>query len=94
VDVIPAKSEHTTMKTNKTATAKATRRSNKEQARDAFLLRIGSARELVTMLARHLDDHMGVGPDEVNWANVGDAGHLVEVLKEAARGCNLIEGEE
>jgi hypothetical protein len=37
---------------------------------------------------------MGVAPDELNWANVGDAGHLVEVLKEAARGCNLIEGEE
>jgi hypothetical protein len=82
------------METTPTTTSKATRRSNQDQARDAFLLRIGNARELVTMLARHLDDHMGVGPDEVNWANVGDAGHLVEVLKEAARGCNLIEGEE
>jgi len=82
------------MKTTLTATAKPTRMSNKEQARDAFLHNIGSARELVALLARHLDDHMGVAPDEVNWANAGDAGHLVELLKEAARGCNLIEGEE
>ncbi|XHR30887.1 MAG: hypothetical protein ACFUZC_10045 [Chthoniobacteraceae bacterium] len=81
------------MQTTLTTAAKATRRSNKEQARDAFLLRIGSARELVAMLARHLDDHMGVALDEVNWANVGDAAHLVEVLKHAARGCNLIAEE-
>jgi len=82
------------MKTTPTATAKAPRKSNKDQARDAFIHRIASARELITLLTRHLDDHMGVAPDEVNWANAGDAGHLVELLKEAARGCNLIEGEE
>jgi hypothetical protein len=63
------------------------------EARNAFLLHIGDARELVAMLARHLEDHTGVAPDQVNWANVGDAGRLIEVLKQAARGCNLI-GEE
>ena len=78
------------MKTTLTAIAKAQRRSSKDEARDAFIHRIASARELITLLTRHLDDHMEVAPDEVNWANVGDAGRLVEVLKEAARGCNLI----
>ena len=81
------------MKTQSTTTAKAPRRTSKAEARDAFIDRIASARELLTLLARHLDDHMEVAPDEVNWANVGDAGRLVEVLKEAARGCNLI-GED
>ena len=81
------------MKTQLTATAKAPRRSTKEEAREAFLHNIGSARELVAMLARHLDDHLGIAPDEVNWANAGDAAHLVEVLKQAARGCNLISEE-
>ena len=81
------------MQTQPTTTAKAPRRSTKDDARDAFIHNIGSARELVAMLARHLDDHMGVAPDEVNWANAGDAAHLVEVLKEAARGCNLIAEE-
>jgi len=82
------------MKTTLTATAKAPRRTSKDEARDAFIDRIASARELLTLLTRHLDDHMEVAPDEVNWANVGDAGRLVEVLKEAARGCNLIGEEE
>ena len=82
------------MKTTPTATAKAPRKSNKDEARDAFIDRIASARELITLLTRHLDDHMEVAPDEVNWANVGDAGRLVEVLKDAARGCNLIGEEE
>ena len=82
------------MKTQSTPTAKATRRTSEDQAREAFIERLGSARELLAMLARHVDDHLGVAPDELHWGHVGDAGRLVEVLKEAARGCNLIEGEE
>ncbi len=60
------------------------------QAREEFAHHVASARELSTLLRRHLDDHMEVAPDEVDWANVGDAAHLVELLKEAARFCNLI----
>jgi len=71
-----------------------TRQSNKDQAREAFLLQIGNARELITLLSRHLDDHMGADPDEVNWAHAGDAGRLVEDLKRAALRCNLIGEEE
>jgi len=82
------------MQTTMSANAKATFQSSKKQARETFIHHVASARELVTLLRRHLDDHMGIGPDEVNWAHVGDAARLVEVLKEAARGCNLIEGEE
>ena len=78
----------------KTLTANATRKSSKDQARDAFIERLGSARELLAMLTRHVEDHMGVDPDELHWGHVGDAGHLVELLKEAAHGCNLIEGEK
>ena len=70
----------------KTTKAKTTR----SDAQTAFIHNIASARELITMLTRHLDDHMGVGPDEVHWGHVGDAGRLVENLKEAAVGCNLI----
>ena len=80
----------TTMKTTMTTT----RKSSKEEARESFIHHVASARELMTLLRRHLDDHMGIGPDEVNWAHVGDAARLAEALKKAARGCNLIEGEE
>ena len=72
-------------------TQSTTHKSNK--ALEAFTQHIGDARELVTLIARHLDEHMGVAPGEVNWANSGDAAHLVEVLKQAARGCNLIAEE-
>jgi len=33
---------------------------------------------------------MGMGPDEVNWAHVGDAGRIRESLKEIASTFNLI----
>ena len=78
------------MKTQSTTTAKATRRTSKDEARDAFIDRIASARELLTLLTRHLDDHMEVAPDEVNWAHVGDAGRIRESLKEIASTFNLI----
>ena len=82
------------MKTQSTTTAKAPRRCSKDEARDAFIDRIASARELLTLLTHHVDDHLGLTPEEIHWGHVGDAGHLVELIKEAARGCNLIGEEE
>ena len=79
----------TTMKTQ-TAPAKNTRNSSNEKALQAFCINIADARELVTLIARHLDNHMEVGPDEVNWAHVGDAGRINESLKEIAATFNLI----
>ena len=79
----------TTMKTQN-APAKTTRKTNQEKALDAFCHHVASARELTTLIARHLDDHMEVGPDEVNWANVGDANRIHEALKEIATTFNLI----
>lgn len=49
----------------------------------AFLDRIESARATVTAIQTHLDEHLGVDPDRVNWANVGDAGWLLEQLTQA-----------
>ena len=81
------RANHTTMQTT---TSKPARKSNRNEARDAFIHNVASAREFLTLLTRHLDDHMGLGPDEINWADAGDAARLVETLKDAARGCNLI----
>lgn len=82
------------MKTQSTTTAKAPRRSSKDEARDAFIDRIGSARELLTLIRRHIDDYMGEAPEDVTWANVGDAAHTVDELKNIARFLNLIGEEE
>jgi hypothetical protein len=79
----------TTMKTEN-APRKTTRETNQKKALAAFCHHVASARELTTLIARHLDDHMEVGPDEVNWANVGDANRIHEALKEIATTFNLI----
>jgi len=83
----------TSMKTAMKATGKTTRKTNQEKALEAFSHHVASARELLTLIRRHMDDHMEVSPDEVNWANVGDAAHTVDELKNVARFLNLI-GEE
>lgn len=69
----------------------ATTATKNNKAQDVFISRIAEAREIVKLLSAHLDEHMGVDPEKVNWADAGDAGRLVELLREAARGCNLIE---
>lgn len=61
------------------------------KAQDVFVSRVNEARKLMKLLSSHVDDHMDVDPERVNWADAGDAGRLVELLREAARGCNLIE---
>ena len=78
-----------TMKTQ-TAPAKTTHEINQEKALAAFCHHVANARELTTLIARLLDDHMEVGADEVNWAHVGDAGRIHEALKEIATTFNLI----
>jgi len=78
------------MKTNQATAEKTTRNARNEKALQAFCINIADARELVTLIGRHLDEHMEVGPDEVNWAHVGDAGRIRESLKEIAATFNLI----
>ena len=59
----------------------------------AFTGNLAEARDLVAMIARHLDDHMGVDPEAVHWGHVGDAGRTVMALREIAVACNLIPEE-
>jgi len=60
-----------------------------KNALDAFTHEVGSARELVTLIRRFLDEHMETAPDEVNWANVGDAARIRAALQEIAQTFNL-----
>jgi hypothetical protein len=78
-----------TMKTQN-APAKTASKTSQEKALDAFCHHLASARELTTLIARHLGDHMEVAPDEVNWANAGDASRIHEALKEIAATFKLI----
>ena len=60
-----------------------------KNALDAFTHEVGSARELVTVIRRFLDEHMETAPDEVNWTNVGDAARIRAGLQEIAQTFNL-----
>lgn len=52
------------------------------QAIDAFVRHIGEAAARLIELHNFVDDHMGVSPDDVTWANVGDAAALNNALIE------------
>ena len=55
---------------------------------------MGNARELATMISRHLDVNMGIAPDKVDWADASETAHVVGELKNLARFMNLIREEE
>jgi len=75
-----------TMKTNNNQS-----NSNQEKALDAFCANIHGSLELAAKLEAFLQDHMRVEhPDQVNWAQVGDARRIHEALKELATTFNLI----
>ena len=78
-----------TMKT-RNKPIKTAEESNQEKALQAFVYHVARARELVSVIESHLDEHMGVDSEEVNWANVGDANRTHEALKEIATTLNLI----
>ncbi len=58
-------------------------------AEQAFLSRIAEAHQLLDQIAIHLDDHLGVDPESLHWGNAGDAGRVVELLRQTAELCGL-----
>lgn len=55
-----------------------------DEALTAFMVRTAQARAHLEALTAYIDDHAGVLPEDVDWANVGDMAHVAELLKEAA----------
>ncbi len=49
-----------------------------------FMGKIDRSRRLMAAIEKHLEDHLGVSPEEVNWAHAGDAGRLAGKLEEIA----------
>lgn len=60
----------------------------------AFLDRVERARAALAAIQAHLDDHCGMDPDRVNWANVGDAGWLLEQLTQACEHAGIAPKNE
>ena len=57
-------------------------RKEKNDPVGAFISRIQRCNEMAKAIAAHLEDHMGVDPDSVNWGHVGDAGHIEQALRD------------
>ena len=47
-----------------------------------YLQHIGRAQNAMFFIEQYLDDHGEVAPDDVNWAHVGDMGHVADKLEE------------
>jgi uncharacterized protein YjiS (DUF1127 family) len=58
--------------------------SNQEQALADFMNKIQESRELLRKIGERLDDHLGVSPEEITWANAGDAGRILSDLRDIA----------
>lgn len=57
-------------------------RSN-ENALSAFVTAKAEIDEMLKRLTDFSDDHFGVAPDDVNWGDVGNLGHVRERLRQA-----------
>jgi hypothetical protein len=53
-----------------------------EKAVVAYIEKIEEARRYLNMIKMSLDDHMGIGPDDVDWSHVGSISHVLESLKD------------
>jgi hypothetical protein len=76
------------MKT-KSAPQKTTRQAAPETALAAFTHEVASARELLTLIRRFLDDNLETAPSELDWGNVGDAARIRAGLQEITETFNL-----
>lgn len=47
-----------------------------------FAARVAEIRAIAEKLIEQCDDHFGLSPDDVTWGNAGDAGRVLEVLRE------------
>lgn len=50
----------------------------------SFASAVEESRSLLEALTEHVEDHLGLGPDEVHWGHVADAGRLLLHLRQAA----------
>ena len=61
-----------------------THRTANDAALAAFITRKAEIDAMLERLAAFSDNHFGVAPEDVNWAYVGDLGHVIERLRQAS----------
>ena len=58
---------------------------NNDKALDAFLKNTTRNIELLQALLDHVEDHMGISPEDINWGHVGSAGKTRDDLEDLCR---------
>lgn len=61
------------------------------QALAAYISTIRETHSTVLKILNHIDNHLGLNPEEVTWAHVGDVKHIETLAREIL---NFIERKE
>ena len=69
-----------------------TRAQTNKQALDEFVGMMAALEEKLDTLKAHIENHMDVAPEEVNWGHVGSAKHLLQLIKEASEFAGVESG--
>ena len=64
-----------------------------EKAQDEFIGTVAVLEEKLDALKAHIENHMDVAPEEVNWGHVGSAKHLLQLIKEASEFAGIESAE-
>lgn len=71
------------------STAKEETMSNNDKAISAMIRNVATAKETLKKIQEHLEDHMNVAPENVNWGHAGDSSHIAAQLEEIAEFLDL-----
>ncbi len=55
-----------------------------DKAVNEFIINLDNAQDALDTIQEAINDHLGVSPDDVNWANVGDAKRIAVDLNAIA----------
>ena len=64
-----------------------------KKALDEFIATVAALEEKLDALKAHIENHMDVAPEEVNWGHVGSAKHLLQLIKEASEFAGIESAE-
>lgn len=62
-----------------------------EESVNAYIARMGQIAKLLESLTEWVDDHGGISPDDVTWADVGTVSEVQRQLMEVLQFINLVE---
>ena len=66
---------------------------NNDKALREFLAQIQRATETLITISMHVDNHMGIAPEAINWGHAGSAAAIAQALADICAQHGIITGE-